>query len=130
MFGFGKGKDLQSVLNEKKVIKIKGINFVIKKIDAISYLDGSRVMMQMYDTYKSGKSDKDQLKMADKKIKELFAEVIVAGTVSPKFVFKEEEEGVYVFDLFKDMDIVNNLYEEIVGLTYGKKKLNTSLEKS
>jgi hypothetical protein len=119
------GRDLHSVLNEKKAIKIKGVSFVIKKIDALAFLDGSRVMVQVYDTYRSKKGDAAAINIAEKKIREHLSEVIVAGSVSPKFTHKEEADGIYVNELFKDMDIANKLYEEILALTYGKKKLSS-----
>lgn len=124
MLNWFKQKDLSSLLNEKKVLKIKGVNFVIKKIDALAFLDGSKVMMQYYDVYKVGKSEKQDVQIAEKKIREHFSEVIVSGCVSPKLSHKEEEGSICVNELFKDMDIVNKLYEEIIGFTYGKKKLN------
>lgn len=117
-------RDLQSVLTEKKAIKIKGISFVIKKIDALAFFDGSRIMIQVYDTYKSSRSP-EAAAVSEKKIREHFGEVIVAGCVNPKFSHKENDEGcIWVNEIFKDMEIANALYESILGHTYGKKKLN------
>lgn len=117
-------KSLDSVLNEKKAVKIKGVAFVIKKIDALSFLDGSKVMQQMYEIYKVGNKPEEDIKITEKKIKEHVSEVIVAGSVSPKFSFKDAEGCVNVNNLWLDLDIAYKLYEEILAFTYGKKKLN------
>jgi hypothetical protein len=131
MFGWLFNKSLSSVLNERKAVKIKGVSFVIKKIDALSFLDGSKVMLQMYDVYNVANQSKENTLVAEKKIRDHLSEVIVAGCAVPSFSHKENIDGtVYVNDLFKDIEMVNMLYEEIIYFTYGKKKLNIYQKKS
>jgi hypothetical protein len=117
-FGLFK-KDLQSVLNETKTFKFKGVRFKVKKINVLDHLDGSKLMLQSFDTYRTGVTkDPD---MVTKKIKEHYAEVICAGLVSPR-VHLKKGEGIPVDDLFHDWEIANKLYEEIYLLAYGGKK--------
>lgn len=125
MLSWFRSKSLVDYLNETKKVRIKGVNFRIKRIDVSNHLDGSKVLLQSYDIYKSG-ADKEQAPN-QKKIKEHFAQVLVAGIVSPKISFKKEEGGVCVDDLFIDWEMVYKLYESIMFFTYGKKKvkLNT-----
>lgn len=129
MFEFLFGRSLDKVLYETKTVKVKGVKFKIKKINPLDYLDGSKVMLQYYDTWKLKKGSPDENKIAEKKVKEHLSEVLVAGVVSPVLVFKKEGEEkkpgeFYVDDLFFDIEIVNKLYEAIMLFTYGKKKAN------
>lgn len=116
------GKRLEDVLFETKAVRVKGIKFTIKKVNMINYLDGSKVLLQAYDTYKMGKSETHP--MNDKKIKEHFSHVLVSGIQSPKLSHTKDGEGTWVEDLFIDWDLVNELYSKIIEFTYGKKKLN------
>ncbi len=111
-------KDLQSVLNETKTFKFKGVRFTVKKINVLDHLDGSKLMLQSFDTYRTGTKDPD---MVTKKIKEHYSEVICAGLVQPR-VYLKKGEGIPVEELFHDWEIANKLYEEIYLLAYGGKK--------
>ncbi len=112
-------KDLQSVLNETKTFKFKGIRFTVKKVNVLDHLDGSKLMLQSFDTYRTGTTkDPD---MVTKKIKDHYSEVICAGLVAPR-VYLKKGEGIPVDDLFHDWEIANKIYEEIYLLAYGGKK--------
>lgn len=111
-------KDLASVLGETKTLKIKGLRFIIKKINVLDHLDGSKLMLQSFDTYRSEKGNPD---IPTKKIKEHYSEVICAGLVHPR-VYLKQGEGIHVEELFHDWEIANKLYEEIYLFAYGKKK--------
>jgi hypothetical protein len=111
-------KDLNGVLNETKTLKIKGLKFVIKKINVLDHLDGSRLMLQSFDLYAQGKSGPEA---TTKKIQEHYSHVLCAGVVHPRLHLKEGE-GIKVSELFHDFEIANKLYEEIYLLSYGKKK--------
>ena len=112
-------RDLQSVLNETKTLKIKGLRFIIKKINVLDHLDGSKLMLQSFDTYRNDKSTSPDV--PTKKIKDHYSEVIVAGLVHPR-VYLKQGEGIHVEELFHDWEIANKLYEEIYLFAYGKKK--------
>lgn len=115
-------RKLETVLNKKKTVKISGVKFIIKKINPLDHLEGSKVMLQSYDVYKIGMNKGNQeYKQSEKKIKEHLANVIVSGVLEPKIVHKGE--GILVEDLFSDWNLVNELYEQIITFTYGKKKL-------
>jgi hypothetical protein len=132
MFSLFKSKKLESVLDATKKIKIGGVTFTIKKINVLNYLEGSKIIQQCYDVYKSGKNNQAQDLVSEKKIKEFFSHLFVAGIVNPKISLKENDEGIFVEKLFVDWDLCMRLYEEIMLFTYGKKKttLNTYLEKN
>ena len=111
-------KDLSSVLNETKTLKIKGIKFIIKKINVLDHLDGSKVMLQSFDLYRNKTAGPD---VPTKKIQEHYSEVLCAGLVHPR-VYLKEGEGIKVDELFNDFELANKLYEEIYLLSYGGKK--------
>jgi hypothetical protein len=117
------GKSLQSYLNETKTIRISKIKFKIKKINTLNYLEGAKVLVQVYDTYKTKGNVNDMSHMmSDKKIVDHFSHVIVAGVVEPKLSYTKNGDGIFVEDLFCDWGLVSTLYNEIIELTYGKKK--------
>lgn len=132
MFSFFKSKKLESVLDATKKIKIDGVTFTIKKINVLNYIEGSKIIQQCYEVYKSGKNNNIQDSVSEKKIKEFFSSLFVASVVNPKLSFKENDDGIFVEKLFVDWDMCMKLYEEIMLFTYGKKKtiLNTYLEKN
>jgi replication initiation and membrane attachment protein DnaB len=117
------GKDLNSYLNEEKKIRVKGINFVIKRINTLNHLEGAKVLKQTYDTYKTKTENQGQVQIADKKIIEHFSHVLVCGVVKPTLTYKKEDKGIHVDELFLDWDLVVGVYNEIMEFTYGKKKM-------
>lgn len=119
------GKNLNDVLNATKVIRINGVRFVIKKISILDYASGAKVLLQYHDTYKPNVKDQKIDANAEKKVKEHYAHVLVAGTVSPRLVYTDKEPGVHVETMFVDFDLVEKLYNEIMLFTYGKKKAQT-----
>jgi len=116
------GRELHDVLFETKKIRIKGIIFIIKRIDPHDFLSGHMVMRQVYDEYKI-KSDDKVLNNNLKKIREHMSHVLVAGTVKPKLSLKDVPGHINVSEVFKDPSIADKLFEEINLFTYGKKKL-------
>jgi len=119
------GKNLKDVLNATKVVRINGVRFVIKKISVLDYASGAKVLLQYHDTYKPNIKDQKIDSNVEKKIKEHYAHVLVAGTLSPKLVHSEKEQGIHVEQMFIDFDLVEKLYSEIMSFTYGKKKVQT-----
>lgn len=122
MFGWFRKKTLDELINETKTVSVKGVRFTIKKIDIVNHLEGTKVLKTVYDVHKTGKqSDIDETNQ--KKIREHFSHVLVAGVVHPKLTLKKEETGQHVDELFFDWELVAKLYEEIMLFTYGKKKM-------
>jgi hypothetical protein len=125
-----RARPLDAVLSPKKRIKVQGVVFIIKKIDVLDHLEGAKVLQKSYDTYKvERESGKDIESVVQKKVREHYADVILAGVVSPKIKRKQDDpSGEYwVQDLFQNWDLVENLYSEILEFTYGKKKLTKAL---
>lgn len=122
------GRDLRAALSETRKIRIRGVNFVIRKVSTLDYLDGSQVMLQYYDEYKLKKDDpKAQLNESTiKKMKEHYRDVFLSAVVRPKLVRKKEDEGaegIHVDDIFTDMSLANDLYVKIMTFANGKKKI-------
>lgn len=117
-----KGKDLKEHLNQTKTIIISGVIFKIKKLNPYDYLDGSNSIAQTVDTYKI-KENQETNNTSIKKIKAHFIDVLMAGVVYPKLSREKDGDGIFVENLFTDIDMANKLYEEINKFTYGKKKL-------
>lgn len=128
------GKNLNEVLGETKTVKIHGIKFTIRKLDAVHFLDGSKVLAQVFDTYKvEAVKDKEKAQASMKKVKEYWADVFLASVVSPVLVRKKEDavgEAILVDNLFTEWDLVNELYAQIILFTYGKKKLRQSTSRA
>ncbi len=131
------GKDLADIVNDTQVVKVHGIRFTIKKVDPLTFLDGSKVMLQEFDTYKV-KANADVPKVTEsvlRKMKEHYSDILLAGVVKPKLVRKQTDAvdgAIFVEYLFTEWDLAQELYVRIVEFTYGKKKfkLSPSLGKS
>lgn len=119
------GRKLESALEETRTVRISGVRFKIKKVSALDYMDGAKVLRQMYDTYKVT-NDQSKIEINDKKVKEHFSHVLVAGVKEPRLTLKEDGEGIHVDKLFVDWKMVNELYEAIMLFTYGKKKMSAT----
>lgn len=117
------GKELGAVLDKTKTVRVDGIRFKIRKVNVLDYLAGNKVMLQAYDTYKTGLEPQAPDEKTEKKLKEHYAQVLVAGVVHPRLTLKEDGEGIFVDKLFIDWDLTLKLYNEIMVLTYGKKKV-------
>ena len=116
-------RTLDDVFAPKK-ISVMGVIFKIKKIDPLSYLDGSQVLLSTYSTYKSGNKEDSETSM--KKIRKHQIDVIMAGVVEPKLSRQDDGEGIFVDKLFTDQGLVNELYTRIIEYTYGQKKKSLS----
>ena len=130
MFDWFRSKKLESVLESTRSVKVSGVRFTIRKINVLNYLDGSKIIQQTYDIYKSGKQDPNP-EVSAKKMREFFSEFLVAGVAHPRLTLKDDGTGIHVEKMFVDWDMCMKLYEEIMLFTYGKKKtlLNTSVVK-
>lgn len=116
-------KNLEDVLDAKKQIRVHGVKFIIKKIDPSNFLDGSKVMLQIYDTYQVDKTSPMVNDSATlDKIKTHYKDVFMASIVSPKLV-RKDSGGLLVDNLFTEWDLAHELYSEIMLHTYGKKKI-------
>lgn len=122
MFGWLFGRKLSSVVYAEKFVRIKGIRFRIRKINPLDYLDGSKAIIQSYQTYAQG-AQKPAEDINIKKLREHYADVFMAGIVFPKLGRKPEEGDFYVNDLFNDWELAESLYIKIMEHTYGKKKM-------
>ena len=105
---------------------MSGVLFTIKKIDVLDYLEGARVLHEIFSTYKT-KNEKvldDKMVGSIKKAREYMRDVIMAGVVKPAVVRKPEEnlEAIPVDELMNDWTLAQDLVGEILRFTYGKKK--------
>ena len=123
MLKWFKRKKLKDILDQKKKVKIHGVIFYIRKINPLDYLDGSNAMKQLFDTYQHSQ-DQNILPKSIKNIKKHYADVILAGVVSPELSRKEHDgDKIFIENLFTDWSLVDGLYEKIMEHTYGKKKV-------
>lgn len=132
MFDWLFGRELKKVLNETKKIKVLGIRFTIKKVNLLNYLDGSKVLIQAYDTHKTaGQKAVSNPSFSEDKIKRHYADIFLAGVVTPQLAatkeLAEKEKRVFVGDLFVDWNLATELYVQIMTLTYGKKKVKQAM---
>jgi hypothetical protein len=119
-------KELEAVLSKTKTVRIHGVKFVIKKIDPSNFLDGSKVMLQVFDTYQVDKSKpptQDQAKAVEK-MREHYRDTFMAGVVEPMLSRKQDTpKAIFVDHLFTEWDLAHSLYAAIMEHTYGKKNL-------
>lgn len=120
-------KSYESVLLRPKTVKVHGMDFLIKKIDTTSFLDGSKVLLQVFDTYKVGKTiNQDDINI--NKIKEHYRDVFMSSIKKPVLSRKPNIDGtLFVDHLFTDWGFATELYLNIIEHTYGKKKLKRSI---
>lgn len=127
LWNFFFGKDLGAILNETKIVRVCGARFKIRKVNVTDYLSGSKILLQSYETYKTGLESTPLDVGSEKRIKEHYADVLIAGVVTPRLVKTAESEllgeGIHIEKLFIDWDMITGIYNEIMLLSYGKKKV-------
>ena len=126
MFGWFKKKTHEEILNATRIIKVHGMFFRIKKMDVTDYLNGSKIMLQMYNTYQL-KKDIEALRSPDslKKYHDHCKDVFMSSIIEPKLKRnKDDGDGLFVDNLFHDWSLVDELYLKIFEFTYGKKKVS------
>jgi hypothetical protein len=121
-----KTPSLEDHLRGGRQVKIKGILFTIRKLNPADYLEGAKVMHEIYATYKTSEERKIDAKMVKSinKAKGFMRDIILAGVVKPALVRKPEDnpEAICVDEIFNDWELAQRLTAEIVSTTYGKKK--------
>ena len=116
-------KSLKTELYKTKKIVVNGVYFEIKKINLMDYLNGSKVLLQKFDTHKTAGVKNYPANMSEDNAKKHMIDVLVAGVVDPKLCHKENGTDILVDDLFINIEMTNKLYLEILEFTYGKKKV-------
>ncbi len=125
MFGFFKERNLKNYLTETKYLKFKGFEFIIKKLNVMNFIEGSKVLLQTYETYTNARSQKIKGDVPiSQDVWDHYTDVICSAVVVPKITRKptDDPKDIHIEYLFNDMDLVNSLYEEIIRFTSGKKK--------
>jgi hypothetical protein len=133
MFGwlssiFQKQVSLERHLQAKRLVTIKGVQFVIQRVRLLDYLSGAKVMAQTFDIYKAAlEQGNKELPTSWKKVEEHVSDVILAGVVSPRISrVKDDDTIILVQDLFNDWEMAAALYEQIMTFTNGDKKKHMS----
>ncbi len=118
------GKDLSSISGSKWV-RVKGVRFLIKKIDVSNHLEGLAVLMKQSSTYDDKREQDKAIKAAPdlSKMKGVYRDIFLAGVVEPKLCRNEGDRGQWVDALFCDWDFCTELYVQIMKFTQGKKKV-------
>jgi hypothetical protein len=116
---------IEDVVIKPKTVRVHGVKFIIQKIDPTSFLDGSKVLLQAYDTYKVGRPDDEKPDVSTSninKIKDHYRDVFMAAVQEPRLSRKMGTKGeLYVDHLFTEWDLAHKLYGHIIEHTYGKK---------
>jgi hypothetical protein len=137
LLNFFRSKKLSDVLLKTYKVKVQGVLFEIRKIDPVDFIAGYKAIIQPFDTYKTKSAETkpispEAMLTQQAKIKEHYADVFLSAVVSPKLVRNVEDnsKGIWVQNLFSDWDLASSLYEKIMEITYGKKKMKlyTSLK--
>lgn len=126
MFGFFRNRTLDDVINPRKVVRVHGVRFVIRKLNPMDYLAGSKSVRQIFDTFSAPSATAVEMRQAhQKEIDDHFADTFLAAVVEPKLKRKSEDpgEGTPAQHLLTDWDFANQLYAHIIEFTFGKKKI-------
>lgn len=122
MFRFFKKKSLEDHIFGTKKVKINGVIFHIKRIDAMDHLAGLNVLQKIYDVYKVNKDTNAQVALENfNKVKAYCRDMLLAGVVSPKLSAKDDGTGFFVEKLFLDFELAQALTKAILEFTYKKK---------
>lgn len=123
MFGWFRSKRLEDVLGKPKKVWIDGVPFKIRKINPLDYLQGSKAIVQIYQTAR--KFDPDSVEVKNDhtdKIKAHYIDVFLASVVEPTLKRKKDDgDGLPVEHLLTDLQFSDALYGEIMAHSYGKK---------
>lgn len=122
MWPFRKQRTLKQSLNETKKVHIEGVLFVIRKINPMSYMQGYDVVLQQYEAMKVAPANQLSGEQILKKMRRHWAEIILAGTVSPVIVRKEDGIHATIDEVLDNFELSSGLYSEILAFAYGKKK--------
>lgn len=123
------GRDLREILGETKQVRIHGVKFVIRKINPMDYLAGTKSLRQFYSTYQVDSINNVELKENHARdIQSHYSDVFLSCIVDPELKKSKETEGpaIPVDHLFTDWDLANRLYMAVMEFTYGKKKIRAS----
>lgn len=135
MFGFLFGRSLKDALNTQKKIKVRGVRFVIKKLDPLDALESPGVLKKSFDVKELPKS-KDEIQMSGpgasasniKVYKKHLRDVFMASVIKPNLTLAESNDGVCVDDLVNDWALSSELYLAIMEHSFGKKKVTSALQ--
>jgi hypothetical protein len=128
-----RSRKLSTVLEKTHQVKVHGVKFEIRKINSLDYLNGSKALVQSYDTYKAGSDKTEEALVNVNKIKSHYIDVFMASVVKPELSReKTSVKGIWVENLLQDWELATDLYAKIMEITYGKKKMRSliSQEKS
>lgn len=121
-------KKLEDVLNERKKIRVRGVDFVIRKVSPIHYMNGSRILARAYEVYKTSATQGKENEFSQKAVVQYYSELFCAAIVEPELSMKANVEGkLFVEHLMTDWGLASEIHDEIFAYTYGKKKLRRSL---
>ena len=124
-------KSLDEALDQTIDVQVRGVWFNIRKLDILDHLHGAQVLTESYSAMSiETRGGKNLHGPSKDKIKQHYRDVFTQCVVDPVLVRKEEDSGpgkVWVDRLFLDWGLAVELYEEIMGHTYGKKKLRRRL---
>ena len=125
MFGwFRHKKELKDHLRQTKTVYIKGIRFEIRRLNVLDYASGAETIRRIYDTYSAKKElQPEEQQSVLKKVRAHYADAMLAAVVRPILTRDGSGESVGIDEIFLDWELAEKLYEEIIGFTYGKKKL-------
>jgi hypothetical protein len=125
-FSASNDHDLRSRLSLTKKVRISGVLFDIKKIDMLDYLEGAKVLHEVFSTYKTNaqKALDDKMIVNVKKARDYLKDVILAGVVKPQIVRRQEDnpDAITIDELLNDWMLAQELAGAILAFTYGKKK--------
>jgi hypothetical protein len=117
--------DLRTHLSTAKKVKIRGVIFHLKKIQIMDYLEGARVMQEMFSVYKTKaektRIDKEMVQNLEK-AKKYMTDIIMAGVIKPELTRDPNDSTkIHVDEIFNDWIMAQELTKAILELTHGKK---------
>lgn len=124
LFNWLKGRSLKDALSQTKKIKIRGVIFIIRRINMLDYLNGSNVMMQVYSSYKTyGGTPEGANSDCLKRAKKAYIDVFMSSVIKPKLSRDNKGESPDVNEIFNDWEMASILLDQIIKFSFGKKKI-------
>lgn len=125
-------KSISELLNPTKVIKVHRIRFVIRRLNTMDFMAGSKGVRELYGTFQAqGLHNVEITQESRSRLEAMLIDSFMAGVVEPKLKRVESDpgEGLPVRHLLTDWQFAVQLYQGIMEFTYGKKKVARALSK-
>lgn len=128
------GITLDQALNQTKKVRCCGVNFQIRKIDPLQWMQGSDAAVNTIATWtdkrKMDKAQEQQdTEKALKGLREHQKETFLVAVAKPVLTVDGADDSINVDEIFAIPGLADELYQQILYYTYGKKKITSLMSR-